>query len=501
LGNPPPKPTADQELQRRLQDILTRPDLPAFSEHIQQIVRYASDDSSSIQRVTEVLLREYSVSLKLLRLANSPLYNRSGRQILSVSHAASLLGLHTIRDLAASMMLLEHFRNKPGGLRELLLLSLLTANHSRKFAQMLDYPRVEEAYLCGMFRNLGEILIACYYPKDYACILVERKQHQLSERLACRKILHFHYEDLGRRMVEHWGLPPTVRNCMLMSAPPSGRINPRHRDFLASLVSHSHQLTDSVYRQNGAAAGGNGNTRGKLAQVRDSLTHSLFVSQEQLQAVLDGALEETLVTSRTLRIPVDALKLEKQIAEALLAANAPAAEPAVDSGEECPQTALEQLRQKIEGSGWELNDVLMTLLEQAYRVGSFDQVLFGLLDPQTNTVFGRLGLGETIDSLLESFHFPLSVRGGPIALAMLRRHDLFAFGEADQRYDRSAFVQALAATSFALCPVIVDGAVIGCLYCNRDNTAPFSQENAALIRQVRDLAALAIRKSRAASID
>jgi HD-like signal output (HDOD) protein len=95
------------------------------------------------------------------------LYNRSGRPILSVAHAASLMGMQAIRDVAAGTMLFEHFRKRSPGVRELMILSLLSANHAREAAQKLGFARPEEAYLCGMFRNLGEILVACYLPEDY----------------------------------------------------------------------------------------------------------------------------------------------------------------------------------------------------------------------------------------------------------------------------------------------------------------------------------------------
>ena len=57
---------ADEALQRRLQEILSRPDLPAFSEHIQQILRSAGDDTSSVRHVTNIVLREYGIGAQIL---------------------------------------------------------------------------------------------------------------------------------------------------------------------------------------------------------------------------------------------------------------------------------------------------------------------------------------------------------------------------------------------------------------------------------------------------
>ena len=129
--------------------------------------RPASTGSPASSCTTTVL------TAQLLRSANSIYYNRSGRRILSASHAIAFLGWDTIRDMAGGLLLFEHFnqRRRDPGLKELVLCSLLTANHAREVSARLQYPRREEAYLCGMYRNLGEVLAAAYLPDQYAEVL------------------------------------------------------------------------------------------------------------------------------------------------------------------------------------------------------------------------------------------------------------------------------------------------------------------------------------------
>ncbi|MBL8215972.1 MAG: HDOD domain-containing protein [Bryobacterales bacterium] len=493
-----PSESAEEALQRRLKDLLARPDLPAFNEHIQQILRCTGDDSTSIRHVTGIIMREVSVSLKLLRTANSPLYNRSGRPILSVSHAASLLGMHGIRDLAAGIMLFQHFRDKSPSLKELMLLSLMTANHTRECANALQYPRLEEAYLCGMFRNLGEVLVACYYPTDYTAILGERTAGHLPDRLASRKVLRFTYEDLGRSMIEHWGLPETVRHCLTNEVQPGTvKLSPNAKEFLPVVSTFGHQLTECTYRSDPLVS------RRRVADLREAFAASLGLSKQQLDKVMETSLAETGETARLLQIPVDELRLERQLQGAMKAR--PEAElqdapvpPAAENAD--PADTLTQLKRQMASATWDLNEVLMGLLEEAFRSGPFDQVLFGLVDPLTNTIHGRLGLGDNIDILLDRFRFPLSLRGGPVALAILRKHDLFAFTPAETRFDRSGFARELGSGQFALCPVIVDGAVIGCLYCNRwQSLTGNAREVESRIRELRDVAALAIERARGIS--
>ncbi|MCC6343151.1 MAG: HDOD domain-containing protein [Bryobacterales bacterium] len=471
----------EDALRRRLSEILSRPDLPAFSHNIQQILRYAGNENASVRNITNIVLREYSISLKMLRAANSPLYNRSGKPILSVSHAASLLGLQAIRDLAAGTMFFEHFRNRSPGLRQLMFLSLLTANHARETASVLGYSRVEEAYLCGMFRNLGEVLVASYLDEDYNRILMERKQPKFSERHAVKKILRFTYEDLGRAMVEHWGLPQavkeTLRECVAGSAPP----RPHQDEFLTAVVGLSHRLTGAVYRQDTSSPAT------QLESLREAFHRTLGITTEQLESILESAVRETQETSRHLSIPFDTLRLKQQMEKALVLPPPPA---------EPEEEFLTSLSRQIESGEYELQDLLLSILEKVARECALDRALFCLVDPASNSIHGRVGFGAQSDMLLQSFHFPLSLRGGPVALAILRKHDLFQFGERDSRFDRSAFLQQLGSSSFLLCPVIVDGMVIGCLYGDRRHNAPLDAGAERQVAKLRDLAGEAIRRRR-----
>src|SRR5580692_5947822 len=132
-----------------LADIGQMPEFPALSRSIEQVLLKV-EEGASLQHITNVILKDYSLTLRILRTANSALYNRSGRHIRSISHAVSLLGVESVREMATGVVLLEHFRKHSPGLKELILLSLLTANHAREVATRIGYPKPEEAYLCGM---------------------------------------------------------------------------------------------------------------------------------------------------------------------------------------------------------------------------------------------------------------------------------------------------------------------------------------------------------------
>ena len=157
--------------------LTTKPGFPAFSSHVQKILSAVDDVAVSAHQFTDLIIRDYSLTLRVLRAANA--YNFSGRPILSVTRAVILLGTEGVRHLASGAIIFEQFHNKPAGVRELMTLSMLSANHVREIVRRVGGPQPEEAYLCGMMRNLGEVLVAYYMPAQYARILaLVEKQHQ-----------------------------------------------------------------------------------------------------------------------------------------------------------------------------------------------------------------------------------------------------------------------------------------------------------------------------------
>jgi HD-like signal output (HDOD) protein len=488
--------TSRQEIvAAHLQEILKRPDFPVFAETIQEVMRSTEDEETSFRQITNLILKDFSLTLKVLRTANSPIYNRSGKPILTITHAVALLGMEAIRDLAGSMLLFQHYRTVSPGLRELMLLSLLTASHARITAERIHYPRCEEAYLCGMFRNLGEVLAACYLPREYAAILLEIQETKRPEREACLQFLHCTYEELGRAAAEHWNMPGKVTRCMRAAAPRLTKPISTETELLEALTSFSHGLTTAIYRCEPEAV------RARLNHLLETHGPILLIRRDEIQEIAQASINETKATFDLLRVPLDDLRLRRQTEAAIAILDEPG-EGTVDAGlmELLPgETLLECVTQQLEAtiasaSEFELTNVILTILEAMYRGVPFDRVLFCLVTPDHGHIQGRLGLGQSIDSLLEHFRFPLFQPEAPIAASFAGRQDLFVV---DGRFQDSELVKITGASCFGIYPVIVNDIAVGCFYFDRDaSLGPLDEHVKGLLSKLRDLAAAAISSTR-----
>jgi HD-like signal output (HDOD) protein len=500
----------DSRLKRWVEIIQSRKDIPAFSHTIMKVMSLFGKDETSLSNLTNLIFRDYSLTLAVLRLANSAYYNRTLKPICSITWAVTLIGIETVKRIAGTILLLENYDKRPNGLKELLLLSLLTASHSLETARKIRMHHAEQVYLCGMFRNLGEVLIALYFPDVYKKILNEMESHGLSATDACQRVAEITYEGLGRTMAATWRLPVEVSRAMNSS---------NHGEFahqneeqkIDTIVAFSHELTHCVYRcapEDRSAA---------LASLIEKFGSIPNLNPEVIQEILDESVTKTKDILTTAGVPLNELHLRRQYELVMQGKSAQGSSSAAlaaitDVHSDCKSPQMEVLHNDESllprllaevqaavdpGSDPKLNEVLMMVLETCHRGAGFDRVVFCLAARERTEVRGRIGLGLGIEQVISWFRIPLFGAGEPLTLPILAKKDIFIDAATDSRYRESSLVARLGAKCFGLYPVVVDNVVVGCLYVDMVTNAKIpAPKILETITHLRDLVADLIRRTR-----
>lgn len=474
--------TQEEKLDLCVRGIFHGEGVPPFCDHANEIMVQTLDfDGGSSKDLVRIILQDIGLASQVLRLANSAMYNHSGRPILSIAHATMLLGWLQVRSMVSAVRFIEHFANRSPGIREIVLASVLTAIQCRDVATAMGYPRPDEAYICGLFRNLGEVLIACHQPSDYSRVILTMQEEKIPERAACIRVLDFSWDAVGLHVAAGWNLPNAVR---LSMQPPGASAAPLDR-CLASITNYGHNLTRSLYRK-GAAV-----DTVHLETVLDPAGQPSQVSIRDLRRIVDSAVAETRETFSALQIPVENLRLSKQAEQAQLILESI---PIFDSsGLDKLDQAIQRAAGILKQADLELTPFISTLLD-AVRAAGFDRVVFGLMNDNLTLIRGRLASTKTEDDLLSRFQFPMDGADGPIRAALQRKEDIFVDRARDARYDASVLVQALDPSAFALLPIVIERKTAGCLYADLQGSRHGLDAIRPAFGRVRDLIAQAIRK-------
>src|SRR5258706_9667555 len=119
----------------RVIEIQGHRDVPVLSDQIREVVRISQDEDAALDRLADLVIANYGLTLRVLRTVNSIHYNRSGQPILSVTRAIVLLGVRTVREMAASFLVLDHYQRRSPQLKPLMILSMVTASHAEGLSQ------------------------------------------------------------------------------------------------------------------------------------------------------------------------------------------------------------------------------------------------------------------------------------------------------------------------------------------------------------------------------
>ena len=199
-------------------------DFPAMSDSMVRIQRIANSENESLGNLSNEILKDVALTNKLLRMVNTAHYSHAGGgSISTVSRAIALVGIAGIRNMAMSLVMLEHMHNK-GHARQLkdeFLRALMAGSVADELCKVVRDG--EEVFIGATYQNLGRLLTEFYLPEEASQVReIVAAQNGAShstpsaagEKSASVQVLGLSFEELGLGVAGVWGLPENLRRCM-----------------------------------------------------------------------------------------------------------------------------------------------------------------------------------------------------------------------------------------------------------------------------------------------
>ncbi|MDP3521747.1 MAG: HDOD domain-containing protein [Hydrogenophaga sp.] len=520
-GAPPEGAGTLADLLRRMRH---QTDFPAMSESIVRVQALASSETESLNSLTNEILKDVALTQKLLRLVNSAQFAHAGGGISTVSRAVSLIGFAGIRNLALSLLLLEHMQDKAHAqqLRTEFLRSLLAASLASDLCTVVREG--EEAFIGALFQNLGRMLAGFYLP-DEARRVRDAVAAGETEAAAALKVLRLDYEALGLGVARAWGLPGPIQR--LMSRPagrPPLRMPADNAERLRWLVLAANDAADAVLAHDEKAL------PPKLERLAQQYAASLGLDAEHVVHSVHQARDRLAQTAEALGIVVlpksPAARLAQRLPPKDAAAQEGADHPVVDAqdtlgglalsaSEPEPQaaaptadaiavgllsTGIQDVTQAL-ADGGALNDVLRMVLETLFRSLGCRRVLLCLRDASGQQLLGRMGLGEDATDVARRFKLPLQGANDLFALVCNKGVDtLISDASAPNVAQRlpAWYREQIAAPCFLLLPLQLKGAPLGLIYADTATAGAIAlgEQPLALVKTLRNQAVMAFRQAR-----
>jgi serine/threonine protein kinase len=530
-------PVASSDAKQSTIDFLLRrmrrkSDFPALSESVSTINKITGSDKESISNLSNSILKDFSLTNKILRLVNSVYFRQAGGgNISTISRAVLVLGFDAVRNIAITVMLFEHLQNKGNAnqLKEEFLRANLAAILAKDIGEKSSARDVEQAFICSMFHSLGRLLSQFYFPDESEEIKRLIEQKPCSEEAASLQVLGISFEDLGVGIARTWGFPNLIVNSMRKL--PAGTVRKANtvEERMRILSAFSNELCSMI-------SGVEPEQRQKeLRKITARFSENITLSEQALRETMEKSFQEVAQFAGIIGInlkqsvfgkqmktwstkPGNAVVQETQTvadsdtAETVLSDVVPAGapgSPAVEGETEGaaevgnPEVILMAGIQDISNTlveDFKLNDVLRIILETMYRAKGFKRVILCVRDARNNSMLGRFGFGPDALEISRRFNFSLVFTPDIFHAALSKGVDILISDTNDPKISTRIpewFRKGVNAGTFVIFPLCIKSNPVAMIYADSDHAGEIviPVKELSLLRTLRNQALLAIKQS------
>lgn len=519
-------------LLRRMQ---RKGDFPALSESIRSINRLTASDRDSINTLSNSIVKDFALTNRILRMVNSAHYRQAGGgSISTVSRAIVVLGFNTIRDIAISLILVEHVQNLPNAalLKEEFLHASFSGVMAREIAGKLAVRDTEEVYICSMMRNLGRFLAQYYLPEEADEVRRVGGAARLSEEAASIRVLGMSYQELGIGVARAWGFPDAMVNGLRHLGEGPLRASKSREDTLRAIAGFANEACAALETSDGREL------EQQLDRLRKRYGAAIALSEAQFRGAMEHALAETADFCAVARLNIKQTQfgklLQREMAGDGRTTVAPATAPggsdttlgaatllepgtrdgapdeAAPGAEPAAPPAAQRQAEAVLAAGiqdisnslleeFSLNDMLRIILETMYRAMGFEHVLLCIRDARSNRMVARFGFGPRIAETIKRFQFDMADTGNIFSVSLARGADMLISDANDPkiaarlpRWHR----EGLGAKTFAVFPLVLRSQAVAMIYADSPNAGDIviTDNELGLLRTLRNQAVLAIKQ-------
>lgn len=480
-------------------------ELPAMSENVQELISLSTSSRSAAYDLSRVVLKDYSLTNKVLQIVNSAYYSLS-KPVSSISRAVTVLGFDAVREIALGIALFDDFI-KSGVEKEpiskLMTQAFLSGLQAREVATKKNINVLpEEAFICSLLHRLGKIIVCIYLPGVYKKI---EKKIALgkSEESASKSLLgDLTYGEIGKEVAIFWNLSDRIVNSM-EPAPTAPTSSYDAEGYLHNLADFSNSFVDTVC------------SGGDVEALIKRYDNVFDLDLEESVAMLQKNVEASQDISDSMRYGLAKLDMQNRVLEA----ENPRSQKVIiaEQKKKQNQAAVRQSQDKLDelpSSDKSVNDFirdlasnLMTdfrldefygnLLEALYRGIGFDRVILAIISIQATkiSIIGRYGLGLDPGSV-SHFEHPLNNPNLAVSRCLKACKDMIIPPNTPHAFPDNLKYLVKNRTVY-LFPVCINKKSIALIYMDRKIGRPkLDEERLKATKIFRDFAVMAIQKIR-----
>jgi len=479
-------------------------DFPALSETLVKINSLVDKDDTNSSELANVIAEDFALTNKILKLVNSAYYRGAKPEITTLSQAVLMLGFDAVRSVAISLILIDHLHNKKQAkkMRSHIVSSIYSGVLTKDLSAEVQLENLEEAFLSGTFHQLGELLALYYFQEEAEEIDKLRREQNLTEDQASRKILGVTYTKLALAIAEEWKLPRyIIDNIPPYKISDNKRKNLSKHDKLRAVTTLSNALSNVLENKD------DDRWRFNAVKLWKTFAKDLNLPDDSMVKIADRARQNLVEVNSIYNIDLnnsDVVNKVQQLAyeehqrdddgDKTLVIETTIVETSIVDEVIDPEEVLKKATIEIKeilNSHYRLNDVLKKFADSVHEALDLERAIFCLYNPKSFEMSARYGLGITA-SFLKQFTFKSNKGNNVFQVSVNKGVDIFINDANDFEKKNTLppwYRQIIDAETFILLPFTINKKPFGLFYAdkNKKNDLVVVQD---LLKKVQDLRTL-----------
>lgn len=183
--------------------------LPYFYERLNEAINHPR---SSITDIARIITEDQGLTVRLLKLANSPLFGYYAK-VDSITKAVTIIGTQQLRDLALAASVMGIFTGIPEELMNMTSFwrhSVACGIIARTLGTCLRESNVERYFVAGILHDVGQLVLCTAEPERAAALLRESREREELFFSTEQRMLGFDHAELGGALLRAWKIPANI---------------------------------------------------------------------------------------------------------------------------------------------------------------------------------------------------------------------------------------------------------------------------------------------------
>lgn len=275
--------------------------LPSLPQVLLQILDAIHSDDADYQRIAEIIRQDAAIAARIIAVANSSYFGRP-KQCETIERALLYLGTDTVKTIvitASIKQFFSHFNQSHSDfLNQFWRRSLVSANFAQVLATLTSYPSPDEAYLCGLLLDVGQLILLSAEEQQYLG-LVDTASNDQQLLLAEQDQFNTTHAQLSGELVDSWNITGFMADAV------------RYHHEPATLVQDAHHLVKIINLSSLLSAPENED--GKLDDNSLAAADALFGLNEALTTELYSRINDDVdIVAKSLGINIGDSNAEQQ---------------------------------------------------------------------------------------------------------------------------------------------------------------------------------------------